>query len=292
MKTAILTGATGFLGHWLLRELLEKDIFVYAVCRKNSNRLYKLSGLSNVKIIELDTNEISLLPEYIDNADTFYHLAWGGERNDFSAQMKNVQFSIDAINAANQIGVKHFIATGTQAEYGICKDKIDENHVTNPYNAYGACKLSTYFILKTLSKQLNLPFTWIRIFSVYGDDDDQNTLLISYLVKCFKEKKIPELSTCENLWDFLYAQDAADALIMFGEKICAGLYNLASGESRKLKDFVTEATVLLNPNGKIDFNPNKANSGVELDVDISKIKNDLGWSPKTSFKEGILKFKK
>jgi nucleoside-diphosphate-sugar epimerase len=292
MKTAILTGATGFLGYWLLKELLEKNIFVYAVCRRNSNRLYKLSGLSNVKIIELDMDEISSLPEYIDNVDTFYHLAWGGERSDFSAQMKNVQFSIDAMNAADKIGVKHFIATGTQAEYGTCKDKIDENHVTNPYNAYGVCKLSTYLILKTLAKQLNLPFTWVRVFSVYGEDDGQNTLLISYLVKCFNENKIPELSTCENLWDFLYAKDAANALVLFGEKKCDGLYNLASGKSRKLRDFVIEARDLLNPNGKIDFNSDKANSGVELDVDISKIKNDLGWNPKTTFKEGILKFKK
>lgn len=292
MKTAILTGATGFLGHWLLKELLEKGIFVYAVCRRNSSRLYKLAGLSNVKIIELDMNEIISLPEYIEHADTLYHLAWGGDRDDFSIQMKNVQFSIDIMRSAYKIGVTHFISTGTQAEYGICKDKIDENHVTNPYNAYGACKLSTYFILKTLSGQMNLPFTWIRIFSVYGKDDGQNTLLIAYLVKCFQENKIPELSTCENLWDFLYAKDAADALVMFGEKNCTGLYNLAYGESRKLKIFVIEARDLLNPNCKINFNPAKASLGVELDVDITKIKNDLGWSPKTNFTEGILKFRK
>ncbi len=292
MKTAILTGATGFLGHWLLKELLAKDVFVYAVCRRNSSRLYKLAGLSNVKVIELDMNAIISLPEYIAHADTLYHLVWGGDRDDYSIQMQNVQFSIDVMRSAHKIGVKHFISTGTQAEYGICKDKINENHMTNPYNAYGACKLSTYFILKALSEQLKLPFTWIRLFSVYGDSEEQNTLLISYLVKCFQKNTIPELSACENLWDFLYAKDAADALVMFGEKKCTGLYNLAYGESRKLKVFVNEARVLLNPSSKINFNPAKASLGLDLDVDITKIKNDLGWSPKTTFKEGILNFKK
>jgi nucleoside-diphosphate-sugar epimerase len=79
---------------------------------------------------------------------------------------------------------------------------------------------------------------------------------------------------------------------MFGEKVRAGLYNLAYGESRKLKDFVLETRDLLNPNAEIDFNSGKAFSGVELDVDITKIKNDLGWRPKTTFQEGVLKFKK
>jgi len=291
MKTAILTGATGFIGHWLLKELLEKNVFVYAISRRNSSRLQKLSGLSNVKIIELDMDQISSLPDYIDNADTFYHLAWGGDRDDFAVQMDNLRHSVDAMKAGHKIGIKHFISTGTQAEYGICKDKIDENHLTNPFSAYGACKLSTYFILKTLSRHLNLPFTWVRLFSVYGDSEEQNTLLISYLVKCFRENTTPILSTCENLWDFLYAGDAANALFMFGEKVRAGLYNLAYGESKKLKDFVIEARDLLNPNAQIDFNPDRPGSDVEFDIDISKIKNDLGWIPKTSFREGILKFK-
>ncbi|MGA2781162.1 MAG: NAD(P)-dependent oxidoreductase [Smithella sp.] len=292
MKTAILTGSTGFLGHWLLKELMENNVFVYALCRKNSGRISRLSGYKNIKVIDINMEDISMLPEHIDCADNFYHLAWEGERNDFISQTKNIENSIFAMQAAKKIGVKHFTMTGSQAEYGICNDRVDENHSTNPNTAYGVCKLSTYLILKVLSAQLILPFSWVRVFSIYGDDDSQNKLLISYIVDCFKKNKKPELTTCEQLWDFLYAKDAANALYLIGEQEKNGIYNLGYGESRKLKDYIIEARNILNPNIRLTFGSNKNFNGVELNVNVDKLKKETGWNPKTSFKDGILKFKR
>lgn len=292
MKTAILTGSTGFLGHWLLKELVENNVFVYALCRRNSGRISRLSGYKNIKIIEMDMEEISKLPRYIDDADNFYHLAWEGQRNDFIAQINNVENSISAMHAAKEIGVRHFTMTGSQAEYGRCSDRVDENYSTHPETAYGACKLSAYFILKVLSAQIKLPFSWVRVFSVYGDDDSRNKLLISYLVDCFKNNKDPELTAGEQLWDFLYAKDAANALYLVGEQKQEGIYNLGYGESRKLKDYIIEARDLLNPDIKLKFGCHQDVNGVELNVNVDKLKKATGWKPRTSFKEGILKFKK
>lgn len=292
MKTAILTGSTGYIGHWLLNELIENDVFVYAVCRKNSSRLSRLANLQNLEIIGLDMEHITMLPNYCGNADIFYHLAWEGDRNDFIAQIKNIQNATLAMQKASDIGVKQFIMTGSQAEYGICYDRVDENHSTNPNTAYGVCKLSAYLTLKVLAEQLSIPFAWVRMFSVYGNDDSNNKLLISYLVNCLKQSKEPELTDCEKLWDFLYAKDAANALYLLGNKKKTGLYNLAYGESRILKDFIIEARDLLNPNVRLKFGTNKNFNNFELNVNVDKIKIDTGWSPKTSFKEGILKFKR
>ena len=88
MKSAIVTGSTGFLGNWLVKELIENNVFVYALCRKNSNRISRLYGLKNIKIIEIDMENISMITEHIENADNFYHLAWEGERDDFINQLK------------------------------------------------------------------------------------------------------------------------------------------------------------------------------------------------------------
>jgi len=293
MKTAILTGATGFIGHWLLKELIEKNVFVYAVCRKNSNRLFRLAKFKkNIEVIEIDMDNITKLPKHCNTADAFYHLAWEGERNDFIAQINNLKNATFAMQMASQIGVKHFLMTGSHVEYGTCYDRVDENHSTNPTTAYGVCKLSAYFTLKVLSEQLGIPFTWVRLFSVYGNDSSNNKLLISYLVNCFKENKEPELTDCEQLWDFLYAKDAAYALYLLGHQQKMGLYNLAYGESRILQDFIIEARDLLNPNIKLNFGINNNYSNFALNVNVDKIKKETGWRPKTSFKEGILKFKK
>lgn len=292
MKTAILTGSTGFLGHWLLKELIENNVFVYALCRKNSKRISRLSGYQNIKVIEMDMEDIFMLPEQIDYADNFYHLAWEGDRNDFVVQTKNIGHSISAMLAAKRIGVKHFTMTGTQAEYGICNDQIDENHDTNPNTAYGVCKLSAYYILKVLSDQLALPFSWLRVFSIYGADDSRNKLLISYLIDCFKHNRAPELTAGEQLWDFLYAKDAANALYLIGTHEKEGIYNLAYGESRKLKDFIVEARNILKPDLKLNFGANKNFNGVALNVNVDKLKRDTGWHPQTTFQEGISKFKR
>ncbi|MBI5101257.1 MAG: NAD(P)-dependent oxidoreductase [Nitrospirae bacterium] len=292
MKTAIVTGATGFIGHWLLKELVENDVFVYAICRRNSSRLSRLANLPNIEIIELDMEDIAQLPGYCSQADTFYHLAWEGGREDFLAQIKNIHCAALALQTAKTIGVKHFIMTGSQAEYGICFDRVDENHITNPITAYGVCKLSAYWTLKVLAEQISVLFTWVRIFSVYGNDDSNNKLLISYLVDCLQQNKEPGLTECGQLWDFLYAKDAANALYLLGIKEKTGVYNLASGESRILKDFLVEARDLLNPDIKLNFGTNGNCTQGALNVNVDKIKMATGWAPKTSFREGILKFKK
>ncbi len=287
MKTAVLTGGTGFLGHWLLKELVKNDIFVYVIVRKNSKRSERLNGIFGIEIIELDMDQISDLPKYIKSADAFYHLAWEGERNDFSRQMDNITWSVNAMHAAQKLDIKQFIMIGSQAEYGIYNNRVDENSETNPNTAYGACKLACHNILKTLSNQINLPLTWVRVFSVYGEGDNTNTL-ISYLFKCFKENEIPKLTKGNQLWDFLYAQDAATALYLLGEKSKYGIYNLAFGESRLLKEFIIEAKELISPNSKLDFSTDIIKNIVGLNANVNKIKGDLGWKPVVNFKDGIL----
>lgn len=287
MKTAVLTGGTGFLGFWLLKELVKNNIFVYVIVRKNSKRLGRLNGVSGIEIIELDMEEIYNLPKFISSADVFYHLAWEGERNDFSSQLKNITQAVNAMQAAHKIGVNKFIMTGSQAEYGICSQEVDENSPVNPNTAYGACKVACYNILRVLSEQIALPLTWVRIFSVYGEGDNPNTL-ISYLFRCFKEMETPKLTRGDQLWDFLYVEDAAAALYLLGEKSNYGLYNLAFGESRPLKEFIIEARDLVSPDSELDFGMNLPANTPELMANVDKIKSELGWKPFVSFRDGIL----
>jgi nucleoside-diphosphate-sugar epimerase len=291
MKTAILTGGTGFLGFWLLKELIENNVFVYVIVRKNSKRRKRLNELSGIEVIELNMDEISQLPSCIHSADAFYHLAWEGGRNDFSFQVKNIQYSVDAMEAALRIGIKQFIMTGSQAEYGICHEEMSEETPVNPITAYGVCKLASFQILDVLSKQIKLPLTWVRVFSVYGEGDNPNTL-ISYLLKCFRENSTPHLTSGNHLWDFLYAKDAAVALYLLGNKKISGTYNLAFGESRPLKEFIMEARDLLRPDANLIFESDVPYLGVELNANVGKIKRELGWFPQTMFKSGISKITK
>ncbi|MDP9699858.1 nucleoside-diphosphate-sugar epimerase [Paenibacillus intestini] len=290
METAVLTGGTGFLGFGLLSELLRKGIFVYVLVRANSKRLKRLDGIEGIQIIEMDMKNISKLVDYVKNVDVFYHLAWEGERNDFSGQMKNIGQTVEAMQVASQLGAKQFIVTGSQAEYGICNKEINESTPTNPNTAYGASKLACYQILNCLAQQIGILLTWVRVFSVYGEGDNPNTL-ISYLFKCFSDGKTPELTSGEQFWDFLYLDDAANALYLIGEQKKEGLYNLASGDNRRLKDFILEIRDLISPDSNLIFNADagKGKNIVQLKANVNKFKTELGWKPITTFREGIQK---
>lgn len=288
MKTAVLTGGTGFLGYWLLKQLVNNSVYVYVIVRKNSRRRERLNHIQGIEIIELDMDEISELQKHVKAADVFYHLAWEGARNNFTDQMNNIIQSVNAMQVANKLGVKQFIMTGSQAEYGICKEPVDEKHPANPNTAYGACKLACYNILKTLSVQIGMLFTWVRVFSIYGQGDNPNTL-ISYLFRCFEKNEIPKLTKGDQFWDFLYAEDAATALYLLGKKRKCGLYNLAYGESRPLKEFIIEARNIMNPNSELDFSLNTISDIIDLRANVGKIKSELGWKPLVNFSDGILR---
>jgi nucleoside-diphosphate-sugar epimerase len=243
--------------------------------------------LKNVAIVELDMDEISSLNDHVSSADVFYHIAWEGGRNDFNTQMKNIKRSYNAFKVAEKLGAEQFICTGSQAEYGICNDIITEETPTNPVTAYGACKLATYNLLKTLSGQTAIVLTWVRIFSVYGENDNPNTL-ISSLFRTAELKKQITLTNCRHNWDFLYAKDAAKALFLIGEKKRGGLYNLAYGNHRPLKDFVEDIKKIIGTDLQVSYN-HKIYSNINLKVSVKKIHRSIGWTPKTNFKEGILK---
>ena len=289
MRVAILTGGTGFLGFALLRLLVEKGVFVYVIVRKGSPRRRRLEGMDGVKIIDSELANVPGICSEVDDApDVFYHLAWGGGRDDMKAQSINVGNSVSAMRIAASLGAERFVATGSQAEYGVSRDLLTESSTLNPVTAYGKCKVEAYNVLERMSKDLGVGVSWARVFSVYGPGDNPGTL-ISYLVRMLQKGQSPVVTKATQLWDYLYVDDAVDALYMLGVNGGYGVWNVASGESRPLKAFIEEVRGIINPDVKIDYSLPVTDRTVSLLADISKIKTKLGWNPEVSFDDGIKK---
>lgn len=283
----IVTGATGFIGVALCKELIEKGHNVTAVIRKNSTKRDKLDN--RVKVVELDLDELDKLD---GKYDLFYHLAWNGssgeQRNDFDIQMSNIKYTAEAMKAAVKCGCQKFIGAGSQAEYGVIKGKCNESTLPQPFMMYGAAKLSTYNMCSILAKQIGISFVWPRIYSVYGVGENDGTLM-SYLVNCLKNNAVAELSPCENMWDFMYITDCVKALRMLGEnQQTEGVYNVSAGKPRLLKEFVEDAKSIINPQGKIKFGVKGSDPKRTfwLDPQVDKIK-EIGFECEIEFGEGI-----
>jgi len=287
LKKAIITGATGFLGFVLLKELIQNEIYVYVLCRKNSSRISRLNGLSNVEVLEVDLNCPDKINK-IDGCDVFYHLAWEGEHNDFDGQYKNVEMSLNCLKLASRLGCKRFICTGSQAEYGNKTELITEETPLKPTTAYSACKVATYYLTADLAKRLNVEHTWVRVFSVYGPNDNPNTLIMT-LIRDLTTKGEASINTDgEHIWNYLYEEDAARALRMLGWNFKTDMvYNLASENNKPLKIFVENVRNAVSINSVVNYGLEK--SRVNLFVTTNKLRYDIGEFEYNGFSDGIKK---
>lgn len=294
MRKIVVTGATSFIAVSLLKKLLDNGDYIYAVVRPKSNNLYRLPQNKNLKIIELDLKDISELPNCIhDEINVFYHLAWEGirgeQRDDINLQKSNFIASKEAISAAKKLKVSIFIGSGSQAEYGNIDGPISEEIEENPNSQYGKFKLAARLYLELYAKQENIRFIWVRIFSSYGEYDFENTLIMDCIRKMKAGKEI-YLTECKQKWDFIYVGDIAKALIMLSEnEYCSGVYNIASGQTRMLKEYVLEIKEILHSSSEIKFGAVAygPNGMVNLEPVICKIKDELSWNPETTFENGI-----
>lgn len=299
---AIVTGATGFIGLALCRELLQNGYEVAAVIRPDSKKKDKLldlrkeSGLSDtsLQILEIPLEKINILHTcYHIQADFFFHLAWNGSsgaaREDFDIQRSNIEFTACAIRTAKDCGCPKFIGAGSQAEYGVVVGTAFEDKTApSPFMMYGAAKLAACQMGSVLAKQLNIDFVWPRIYSIYGVGENQGTL-VNYVMNTLEEGEAPALSPCENMWNFLYITDCARALRMLAEnEDVQGICHVASKDTRLLKEYVIEMRDLLAPDLDLGFGAKQADPKRTfwLQPDVAKL-DEMGFQAEVSFAEGI-----
>lgn len=288
MKTAIVTGGTGFVGMNLVEALLQNDYSIYMTVRKNSIHNARIPISDRITVVSADLDHIELLKKinYKSKPEIFFHLAWPGAHNDFQTQYNNIDYTIRALNVAKEIGCRRFVCTGSQAEYGLYNEIMYEYLLPKPMTSYGAAKVAACQMSKNLASQLGIEWVWGRIFSVYGKYEPETTLL-SYLHKSFINNENPVLTKCEQNWDYLFSSDVADAIIALAENGCSGeIYNIANGNYKKLKRFVEDMKNSYVTKSNILYEKNVPYV-VSLSPSISKIIKDTGWSPKVKFLEGI-----
>ena len=294
MKKAIITGATGAIGVALVRILVEKNIKVLVFCSKNSKRAANIPKHPLVEICYADLEEYDSIENVKkETYDVFFHLAWAGTtgaaRNDMQLQMKNISYALDAVDMANRFGCKRFVGIGSQAEYGRKTEPLTAYMTMHPETGYGAAKLSAGYMTRQQALQYDMEHVWVRVLSVYGPYESG---LISYMMKTLLCGEQPSLTEGKQIWDYLYSEDAADALIAVSEKGVSGkCYVLGSGIGRPLSEFVEEIRDVVNSEIPLEFGtvPYAENQVMYLQADISELKADTGFEPKTSFKAGVKK---
>lgn len=294
MKTYVLSGATGFIGRTLTDLLLARGDRVIALVHRGSKRLAGLEEQKNFTVLPLDLCDFATYTPTV-HADAFLHLAWAKTavdgRDDAEAQIQNIVYTGDAVRLASRFGCSVFVGAGSQAEYGIAKAPLRGDSPTDPQSGYGIAKYAAGKLSRLLAGKLGMRHCWARILSIYGKGDGEGTL-ISYLVRTLRAGEVPELTPCEQIWDYLHVEDAARALAAIADHGKDGkVYPVGSGEGRPLREYVELLRDAIAPGAQIRFGakPYYPHQPMLLTADIRELTADTGFVPAIPFAEGIRK---
>lgn len=299
INRVIVTGATGFIGQWLVDELLRRNIEVVVVVR-NAGRL-KPDWLKNKRFEFIEKNFLDLTAEDFtkksnSNYDVWFNLAWNGVgvnfKDNYKVQVLNLDISIHLFKLCSAISCDKFVASGTVAEYVFSPDIMNFDEMQTPNDMYGATKVALHYYLGVLSRQMGQPYVWAIIPSTFGEYRNDSNIITYTIRKLLKGEK-PIYGNLEQLWDFLYVADVVNALIVIAEKcqFDGQTYGIGSGIYKKLKEYICEIRDCIDPSLPLGIgeNPIMNTKTFSSCVNIERLVNDTGFSPKVSFADGIKK---
>jgi len=289
-----ITGGTGFIGPYVVRELSKKGHHLLLLSEKPEAQTRKLNLPKEIKFIKGNLSNINSWKSAVKNfkPNATIHMAWEGIP-DYSVKMslKNLKYGLNLFKELAELECKKIICTGSCWEYGQNHGKLSEDSPIRPSNAFSATKNALHWLGREIAKENNMQLIWTRFFYVYGPGQREKSL-IPYIIKCVKEGKKPEIKTPSARNDFIYVEDVAKAISMILEKCNQStIYNIGSGDSTSIKDIIkivhNESNLQYEPKDKLFKSDN-----IPFDnfwADISKIKKEIGWEPKITIKEGIQK---
>ncbi|MBR2659939.1 MAG: NAD(P)-dependent oxidoreductase [Clostridia bacterium] len=291
INSAVVNGSLGTIGIALVKQLLTRGVRVYAVAWPPEDaRLNRIP--EGAQVILCDMRESVRLKELIpEPVDAFFHLAWMGPigegREDMLLQTENIRCAVEANETAKALGAQVFVGVGSQAEYGRIEGDVTADAPCFPVSGYGMAKLCAGQMTRSVSRRLGMRHVWARILSVFGAYDGPLTVISCILDKLLKGEK-PALTAGGQLWDYIYADDAADALICMAENGRDGaVYPVGSGQCRPLREYFEILRDAVDPAlplglGELPYPPGQV---MRLRADIGPLAADTGFEPKVSFEE-------
>lgn len=299
MKKILITGASGFVGSYLVKELINNpDIEIYGTYLSDKSLTSLTELTSKIKLAKVDLMNAKDVSEIIEQIqpDEIYHLAaLTSARVSFDnpqdVMTNNIVGELNIFEAVRKLNLQTRIMIISSAEvYGIVSEEdlpIDEETKLNPANPYAVSKIAQDFMALQYFNSYKLNVLRVRPFNHIGPGQSDQFATSAFAKKIAEiEKGIrPPVLTVGNLdskRDFTDVKDVVRAYILLMEKGQIGdVYNIGSGKSYKMSEVLDMLLAFSNTEIKIEVDPNllRPTDNPNLICDNTKISGLTGWKP-------------
>lgn len=229
----LITGATGFLGPYLLKRLTSEGHFCRCLVRPGSEQ--KLMSHPNIEPAAGDITRPETLSGIGQGMDCLLHMATLGHMSNYTVTQEmfeavNVTGTCNIMREAGEAGIKRIVHCSSVAAMGICREvPATEQSACTPHHAYGKSKLKAEQKILEMVEKDGLPATIIRFSMVYGPGDPRDILKLARMAK---RGLWPKIGSRPKLTPLIHAEDAVEGLLLAAEHGRAGeIYLITNNES-------------------------------------------------------------
>jgi len=322
----LVTGAAGFIGAALCRRLLSRGDDIIGLDNLNDyydvqlkkDRLATIESQTNFQFIKLDVayrNEMAELFQSYKPERVVHLAAQAGVRysieNPHSYVESNLVGFINILEGCRHTEVKHLVYASSSSVYGAnTRMPFSVNHnVDHPISMYAATKKANELMAHSYSHLYTLPTTGLRFFTVYGPWGRPDMSPFLFVSKIINGEPIQIFNEGAHKRDFTYIDDVLDGIEMALDNIPAvdenwdpksanpstsaapyKIYNIGNQKPIKLLDYIEIIENCIGKKSIKEFLPQQAGDIIATCADITELKIESGYEPKTVLEDGILEF--
>lgn len=319
----LVTGAAGFIGFHLIKNLLDRSCSIVGIDNMNDyydpylkkDRLGLLESRASIgsfEFIQLDLADREAMSSLFsdNNFDVVINLgAQAGVR--YSIENPNAYIDSNVVGFLNVLEgcrhskVKHLVYASSSSVYGMnIKQPFSTDDVVDyPISLYAATKKSNELMAHTYSHLYNIPTTGLRFFTVYGPYGRPDMAYFSFTKKILNGEEIDVFNNGEMQRDFTYIDDIVEGIsriidkvpetqssIISSAKAPYKVYNIGNNQPVTLRRFITAIENACGRKAKENLLPMQAGDVPTTYADVDELINDIDFKPDTSIEDGISKF--
>lgn len=280
----LVTGAAGFIGAHVVRQLVQQGDQVTALVRPGGDTGRLADVAASVSSVAADLEDRATIERVLAAhvPEAVIHLAWHARPEDYLSSSRNLD-SLSATLALvrSAVGVRcpRFVGVGTCLEYADLPRARREDDVLDPLSLYAASKVSAWFAARALTRDTETSLAWGRLFQLHGPGEHP-ARIVPRVAAALRARQPIKLSPGTQLRDQLRVEDMAAGLIALARSSERGAFNVCSGQMHPLKEVLTVLGELLGGADLLRFGEYPAAPGEPacLGGEAQRLRS-LGWRP-------------